>query len=169
MINKKNIQIFFLFILFIYGFYCALTIGKSWDTFHFINAGKDRLRYLLSLGIAENNEAINPAVYPAIYNTLSAFILQLFPRRFELEIFHLINFSVSFLAGIGVYKVSKELFNKEIAVCSFIIFIFFPLFFGHMAINDRDTIVTFCNIWTTYYVFRYLKFDKSKKKNIFFI
>ena len=50
MINKKNIQIFFLFILFIFGCYCALTIGKSWDTFHFINAGKDRLRYLLSLG-----------------------------------------------------------------------------------------------------------------------
>ena len=170
MINKKNIQIFFLFILFIFGCYCALTIGKSWDTFHFINAGKDRLRYLLSLGFLENKEQINPAIYPAIYNTLSAFILQLFPRKFELEVFHLINFSVSFLAAFGVYKVTKELFGKEIASYSFVIFILFPIFFGHMAINDRDTIVTFCNIWATYYTFRYLKFKKNKnKKYIFYL
>ena len=46
----------------------------------------------LSLGFLENKEQINPAIYPAIYNTLSAFILQLFPRKFELEVFHLINF-----------------------------------------------------------------------------
>ena len=163
MIIKKNSQFFFLFIIFIFGCYCALTIGKSWDTFHFINAGKERLKYLLSLGLVDNEEPINPAVYPAIYNTLSAFVLQLFPRKFELEVFHLINFSVSFLTAIGVYKISKKLFNKEIGRCAFLIFILLPIFFGHTAINDRDTIVTFCNIWTTYYVFQYLKFNSNKK------
>ena len=39
-----------------------------------------------------------------------------------------------------------------------------------MAINDRDTIVTFCNIWAIYYTFDILNLKKIKnKKYIFYL
>jgi len=170
-INKKNIiYFFFLTILVIFGIYCSISIGKSWDTFFFVNIGKERLSYLLSFGLLANDENFVSQLYPATYNTLSAFFLQLFPKTFELEGVHLINFTFSFIASIGVYKVSKKLFNKEIGVLSFIIFIFYPIFYGHMAINDRDTIVTFSNIWITFYSLQYLKLNSYKnKKYIYYL
>ena len=138
MINKKkNTYFFFLILIIIYGIYCALAIGKTWDTFLFINIGKERLAYLFSFGTNEISEQLIEQLYPAIYNTLSAFILQLFPKKFELEVFHLINFSVSFLTVLGIYKLSKKLFNKEIATFTFIIFLLYPIFFGHIN-KSRD-------------------------------
>ena len=101
---------------------------------------------------------------------MSAFILQLFPKKFELEVFHLINFFISFLTVIGVYKLAKKIFNRQIGTYASIIFLFFPIFFGHMSINDRDTITAFCNIWVTFYTLQYLKFNKEKnKKYIFYL
>lgn len=171
MINKKkNTYFFFLILIIIYGIYCALAIGKTWDTFLFINIGKERLAYLFSFGTNEISEQLIEQLYPAIYNTLSAFILQLFPKKFELEVFHLINFSVSFLTVLGIYKLSKKLFNKEIATFTFIIFLLYPIFFGHMSINDRDTVMAFCNVWISFYALQYLKFDtKKNKKYVFYL
>ena len=75
MINKKkNIYFFFLILVIIYGIYCSLAIGKTWDTFFFINIGKERLSYLFSFGTNEISEKLIEQLYPAIYNTLSAFI-----------------------------------------------------------------------------------------------
>ena len=99
MINqKKNYYFFLLIIIFLYGIYCSINIGKSWDTFHLVNIGKERLSYLLQLGTnSSTEENFSSLAYPAIYNTLSAFILMIFPIKFELEIFHLTNFLISFL------------------------------------------------------------------------
>ena len=168
--KKKNNYFFLLIIILLYGIYCSINIGKSWDTFHFIGIGKERLSYLLSFGINSSTENFLSAAYPAMYNTLSAFILQMFPMEFELEIFHLTNFSISFLTAIGVYKFTKKLFNQEIAIYTFLIFVTFPVFFGHMSINDRDTIVVFANIWIAFYTLQYLKLNKKKnKKYIFYL
>ena len=161
--KKKNNYFFLLIIILLYGIYCSINIGKSWDAFHFIGIGKERLSYLLSFGINSSTENFLSAAYPAIYNTLTAFILQMFPMKFELEIFHLTNFSISFLTAIGVYKFTKKLFNQEIAIYTFLIFVTFPVFFGHMSINDRDTIVVFANIWIAFYTLQYLKLNKKKK------
>jgi hypothetical protein len=167
--KKKNIYLFFLLPIFLYGIYCSLIIGKSWDAFFFINLGKERLAYLFSLGLKDQSEIFISEVYPGIYNTLSAFILQLFPKQFELNIFHLTNFSISTLVAVGTYKLTKKLFNKQIGICAFIIFILLPVFFGHMSINDRDTITAFSNIWISFYVLQYIKLNKDKKKKYIFI
>ena len=169
MINKKkNYYFFLLIIILLYGIYCSINIGKSWDTFHFINIGKERLSYLLWFGANSSKDNFSSAAYPAIYNTLSALILGIFPTKFELEIFHLTNFLISFLTSIGVYKFTKKLLNKKIAIYTFFIFITFPIFFGHMAINDRDTIIVFSNIWISFYALQYLKFNKVKNKKYIF-
>ena len=170
MINqKKNYYFFLLIIIFLYGIYCSINIGKSWDTFHFVNIGKERLSYLLQLGTnSSTEENFSSLAYPAIYNTLSAFILMIFPIKFELEIFHLTNFLISFLTSIGVYKFTKKLLNQKIAIYTFFIFITFPIFFGHMSINDRDTIIVFSNIWIAFYTLQYLKLNKEKNKKYIF-
>ena len=149
----------FLLPIFLYGIYCSLIIGKSWDAFFFINLGKERLAYLFSLGLKDQSEIFISEVYPGIYNTLSAFILQLFPKQFELNIFHLTNFSISTLVAVGTYKLTKKLFNKQIGIFAFIIFILLPVFFGHMSINDRDTVTAFSNIWISFYVLQYIKLN----------
>lgn len=165
MISSKNrINFFFLAIILSYGIYCALTIGKSWDSFFFIDIGKNRLSYLMSFGSSDFEERIISQLYPATYNTLSAFFLQIFPRSFELEAYHFLNFSISFLGAVGLYRLTKKLFNKNIGVLTFFIFILYPIFFGHMAVNDRDTVVLFSHIWITYYIFKYLDLNKKKNK-----
>ena len=74
MIKNKNKFIFYLIlILVVYGVYCAVTIGKNWDSFFFINIGKERLSYLLSFGQRALDEHYVAKMYPGIYNTLSAF------------------------------------------------------------------------------------------------
>lgn len=169
MINqKKNYYFFLLIVVLLYGIYCSVEIGKSWDTFHFINIGKERLTYLLWFGMKSYTEDFSSAAYPAIYNILSAPILLFFPSKFELEIFHLTNFLISFLTSVGVYKFTKKLLNKKIAIYTFFIFITFPIFFGHMSINDRDTIIVFSNIWIAFYSLQYLKLNKRKNKKYIF-
>ena len=151
MISKKKNQYFLIAILVIFGVYCSLNIGKAWDTFFFIQIGKERLAYLLSFGLNTSSESITTIKYPAIYNTLNAFFLQLFPKNFELQVFHIINFIISFLGALGVYRLTKYLFNKDTAKYTFAIFLLYPIFFGHMSINDRDPITIFCNIWIINY------------------
>ena len=113
MTKRKNKFIFyFLILLIIYGIYCAVIIGKNWDSFFFIDIGKDRLSYLLSLGQNSLNDHFVAKMYPGIYNTLSAFFLNIFPKSFELEGYHLINFTTSFFASVGLYKLTKEILNK---------------------------------------------------------
>lgn len=165
MISKKKNQYFLIAILVIFGVYCSLNIGKAWDTFFFIQIGKERLAYLLSFGLNTSSESITTIKYPAIYNTLNAFFLQLFPKNFELQVFHIINFIISFLGALGVYRLTKYLFNKDTAKYTFAIFLLYPIFFGHMSINDRDPITIFCNIWIIYYSLKYLQFNVKKNKN----
>ena len=171
MIKNKNKFIFYLIlILVVYGVYCAVTIGKNWDSFFFINIGKERLSYLLSFGQRALDEHYVAKMYPGIYNTLSAFFLSIFPNNFELEGYHLLNFTTSFFAAVGLYKLTKKIFNNECAILAFFIFFLNPIFFGHMAINDRDTVVIFSNIWITYYIFKYLDFNFNKnKKYVYYI
>ena len=162
-LNKNKIRFYWILPIIIYGFYCSITIGNAWDTFFFIEIGKNRLDYLLSLGLKPLNEGHYMAsTYIGIYNILNAFFLELAPRKFEVEFFHILNFIISFFSAIGLYKLVKQLFNSEIGFLTLFIFLLFPIFFGHMAINDRDTVVVFSNIWITYYAIKYFEFKKNK-------
>ena len=46
----KKVEISILVLLFVFAFYCALTIGISWDEIFEMNVGKERLKYLFSFG-----------------------------------------------------------------------------------------------------------------------
>jgi len=163
----KNI-IFYLIIIF--AIYCALIIGQSWDETSYLSLGKERLRYLLSFGFYDVKEVFwNSYHYPGISYTLKAFFVSLFPNKFEVEIIHLFNLSISLSAVFGISKISKELFNKKVSIIVFVIFILYPAFFGHMAINANDTVVTTCNVWFTYLALRYLKNQQSEKRKRYLI
>ena len=44
---------------------------------------------------------------------------------------------------------------------------FSPIYFGHLAINPKDTIIATSHFWTLYYVIKYLKSDDEFiRKNI---
>ena len=44
---------------------------------------------------------------------------------------------------------------------------FSPIYFGHLAINPKDTIIATANFWILYYVIKYLKSENvSLRKNI---
>ena len=160
---KKYYQIFY-FITFIYAFYCILNLSPPWDSFFYINLGKDRLNYLLSLGLDKVDYNYYEQIFAGIYLTITAFILNIFPKKFEMEVFYIINFLSSIVTTIGVYKLTRILFNQKIGYINAIIFLYYSIFFGHASINDRDAITVLCNIWITYYVFEYLKFNQVKNK-----
>ena len=42
--------------------------------------------------------------------------------------------------------------------------LFYPLFFGHMAFNSKDTILAFSHVWIFYYVLKYLKNQNFQKQ-----
>lgn len=158
LVKKK----FLLSLLFIYSLICALLIGDSWDLNDHLIMGKSTFNYLFSLGQIDNKENVYlREFYSSSYWAVVYFITQFFPKNFDLTIFKLINLLVGWLTIFGFYKFGKILFNREIGLIFFIILLFYPIFFGHMAINPKDTILAFCHIWIFYLILRYLK--KQKK------
>ena len=161
---KKSSSLF-LFAIFAYLIFCAIQLGVTWDTFFYYELGKDRLDYLLSFGRDDSFLRVPHSKYlPGAYSTISAFFVQFFPKKYLVESLYFINLSFSFLCLVGIYKISKELFNKEIAIITFIICFFNPIFFGHMAVNQNDNILTFANIWFFYYLLRYFKKQNENSK-----
>ena len=166
--EKQRILIFFLII---FSIYYALTIGVAWDEEYHIIQGKITLDYLFSLGKIDR-DFIYRENYSTIYWTLSYLIIKQFPIQYQFEISHLINLFFSLGAIIGIGKLSSELFNKKIGKIIFIILFFYPIFFGHMAINSKDTILAFSHIWITCLLFKYLKkqnLGEKTNKYIFYL
>ena len=60
----------------------------------------------------------------------------------------------------------KIFFNKIIGKITFVYIFFNPIFFGHMAMNSKDTIIAFSVVWFTYFTIRYLQKqnDDGKRK-----
>ena len=156
----KKTEVYTLTLLFIFVFYCALIIGISWDEIFVMTRGEERLKYLFSLGSYESAylmRAPNEEFYPGFYATLDTFIKKIFPKKFEFEIWHLINSIFSILTIFGIYRVSSILFNNKVGKIVFLLCFFNPIFFGHMAMNSKDTIVALANVWSTYIFLRYLQ------------
>jgi len=162
----KKINLTFLIIILLYSLFCASQLGMTWDTTFHYDLGKERLDYLFSLGSNKVNEDtyIYSKLYPGVYSTISALIVQFFPRKYIVEIIYLTNLTFSALTILGISKISTELFNKQIGKITFIICFFNPIFFGHMAINSIDTIIAFSNIWFFYITLKYLKNQGNKEK-----
>ena len=167
----KKINLIFLATLLLYSLYCAMQLGPTWDSSFYYEVGKDRLDYLFSLGSNEVDKNIVARRFlTGTYSTISAFFVQFFPRKYILESLYFINLSFSILAIFGIYKITKELFNKKIGQITFLLCFFNPIFFGHMAMNSNDTILAFSNIWFFYTVLKYFKNqEKINKKNKYVI
>ena len=171
LLSNKNLKILIILIFLIFSYYCSLLIGISWDELFEINRGKDRLKYLFSFGSYEVAPAQNDKYYPGFYSTIAAFLSTMFPKKYIYEAFHLINNTFSILTIFGLYRLVKILFNKYIGYLSFIVLFFYPTFFGHMAMNPKDTILSFSLIWTTICFFNYTENQNNlikRKKNILY-
>ena len=161
MIKTKQ-KILFLFLI-IFSIYCALTIGLAWDEKALIMQGKVAINYLLSLGKIED-DIFRREYYSPIYYSLKFLFIQIFPIKYQIEASHLINLIFSIGAVVGIKKLSKELFNENVGKIVFLILFFYPIFYGHMAFNSKDTIIAFCHVWIFYLCIRYIKKQYIKNK-----
>ncbi len=160
--HEEKIKILLIF----YALYCAVIIGVSWDEKYYHALGRINLNYLLSFGLLEENFH-QKYRYSTLYWSFSSLISQLAPIKYIIEIHHIINTIFGLLIILGIYQVTKNLFNKSIAKISSVFLFLIPFFFGHLAINSKDTIVTFAHVWTLYYLIKYsIKRFNLKKRLI---
>ncbi len=169
LLENKNFRLGIISILIMFSYYCSLSIGISWDELFEINRGQERLKYLFSLGSYDVAPVQNEKYYPGLYSTIAAFVSNIMPKKYIYETYHLINNTFSILTIFGLYRLSKLLFNENIAFISLIILFLNPTFFGHMAMNPKDTIIAFSLVWLTLTLFRYLAYQKNKNKRIKFV
>ena len=155
--NYKYIYLFLITSFLLFSLYCIFFIGIAYDQIFHIENGEKRLRYLLSLGSYDYYDILHLRYYPGLYDTVSAFLATVFPRKFYYESFHVINFVVGITGIIGLKKVVKLFFGSRVAKIFFLISIFTPVYFGHLSINPKDTIIATSNFWMMYYVIKYLK------------
>ena len=75
-------RLFILLVIF-FAIFNAINLGMSWDEpWHYKN-GIVRLKYLFSLGKYEHYDIwFNIKYYPGLYDVLSSFVSQIFPRKF---------------------------------------------------------------------------------------
>jgi len=152
---SKKIEIFLLLLLFSYALYCTFITGSFWDENFEIRIGKERLKYLFSFGSYKDFDFYNSKFYPGFYNTLAVFFTKMFPINIEIEIWRLSHVIFSILSIFGIYKITSKLFNKNIGKIVFLLCFLHPIFFGHMIMNSKDTIVVFANVWSTYLILQY--------------
>ena len=79
------------------------------------------------------------------------------PKKYEVQIHHIINLLFSISTIVGVSKISKFMFNRKVSKIVFLILFFNPIFFGHMSMNPKDTIIAFANVWSIYFIITYLQ------------
>jgi len=166
---SKKVEISIIALLIIFAFYCALSIGSSWDEIFVMTRGEERLKYLFSLGSYESSHTLyypNERFYPGFYPTVATFFKNMFPKKYEIEAWHLINSLFSIFTFFGIYKISSILFNKKVGKIVFLLCFLNPIFFGHMAMNSKDTIVALSHVWTTYIFLRYIK-KQNKNENCY--
>ena len=169
--NKILSSLIILMIFF--AWWCALIIGLSWDEyFHHIN-GLVRYNFLISLGDFQKFEFRNNKFYPGLYDTISYAFGQIFlliNKKFYVQnidlIMHVVNISFSSLSILGLYLLTKEIFNKKIALFSVLLTLLNPFFFGHMGMNSKDIIVFFSFIWFCYFFYLYCKKEDKIFKNL---
>ena len=70
---------------------------------------------------------------------------------------------------VGGYQIVKKIFNKTIAKTSSLFLLLLPFFFGHLAINNKDVIVTFAHVWIVYYLIKYIIKNHNFKRRLFLI
>ena len=94
----------------------------------------------------------------------SDLLLKIFPGKL-LGIKHFTNLIFSCLTLIGLFLISKKIFNKKIAYLATLLCFLNPFFFGHISITPKDTLSCFALVWFTYYAYKYcINFEKKRLK-----
>ncbi len=158
--NKINQKIL-LFFLFSFSVYCALIIGETWDERAHLTQGKITLDYLFSLGKIDK-DLFYREFYSPIYWSLLYLLTNVIPNIYQVEATHFVNLVFSIGGIFGIARICKILFDKNVGNLAFLILFFYPIYFGHMAFNSKDTILSFCHVWLTYLILTYLKKQNSK-------
>lgn len=170
-----NLAKLLIFLLLVLSFINSYFLGLSWDEPFHNFLGMLRFEYLKSFGEFKNfNFSSVDQFYPGLFDTISFLISYTFGNiypnfvneNFDL-IKHFINLIFSIMSLLGLYLVSKKIFNYEIAIFSLLFTILNPFFFGHISINPKDIIIFFSFIWSIYFFIEYLQNQKSKSYNIF--
>ena len=81
------------------------------------------------------------------------------PIKKEVYAHHLINLFFSFSALIAVSQITRIIFNQKVSNIVFLIAFLNPIFFGHMSMNPKDTIIAFSFAWSIYLILRYFKYQ----------
>ena len=169
----NKILLTFLSFVLLLSWWSSLTIGLSSDEyFHHIN-GLVRFKYLITLGEFDGYDFRNNEFYPGLYDTLSyalGQIILLINKKFYANnidfVMHLVNVSFSSLSILGLYLLTKKLFNTNIAILASLITLLNPFFFAHMGMNSKDLIIFFSLIWFCYYFYLYCTEDEKIIKNL---
>ena len=163
---NKKIENTVLFLLISYSFYIATIVGMGWDELTHYKNGKNILRYILSFGNLEYRSLGLPFHF-GLYDTLAHFIALNFSSKYYVFSHHITNLFFSIFAIFGIYQLTKFFFNKKLSKIVFIFSFINPIFFGHMAVNPKDTIIAFSYIWISLLILKYIKFqqiyDKRKR------
>ena len=146
--------IFYIFILF--SIYVAIIIGETWDESYHYEIGKITFNYIFSFGQI-NKDLFYREVYSPLLWMVQYFISLIFPINYKTEVMHVINLFFALTAAFGLKKITKILFNSRVSEYSFVLLLFYPVFFGHMSINSKDIFLASCHVWILYYVLKYLR------------
>ena len=126
----KKVEISILATVCLFGLYCALIVGSSWDEIFQMNIGKERLKYIFSFGSYKDYEFYRyTEFYPGFYNTLAIFVTKIFPNKYEIQIWHLTNTIFSISTVFGIYKITSNLFDKKVGKIVFLLCFINPIFF----------------------------------------
>ena len=164
----NNIALCIIIFLLLFSVYCALNIGLSWDEVQRHWQGAMRTDYFKSLEFGKFEfkrggwSEIEPGLYDTFNFAITDLLLKIFPGKL-IGIKHSINLTFSLLSLIGLFLLSKKIFNKEIAYLATLLCFLNPFFFGHMSMNPIDTIISFSLIWFAYSIYLYcVNFEKKR-------
>ena len=149
----------------LFGLYCSLVIGSSWDEPFTNNNALAKINFIKSFGKNLDYLKYNDFHNPGFYEVILAFISNQFSKLLVYEIRHIINLILSFLTLVGVFLVTKICFDKKISLLVVLFCLVNPFFFGMMSITIRDMPICFAYVWSLYFCIQYVKnFSNNKNK-----
>ena len=166
--NLNKISLSLIGLLLLFAIFCSVNIGMSWDEPQRHWQGAIRADYLKSLSFGKFQfkpggwSEIEPGLYDTFSFLISDLLLKIFPGKL-LGIKHFTNLAFSCLTLVGLFLISKNILNKKIAYLATLLCLVNPFFFGHMAINPVDTIISFALVWFAYFAYMYcINFEKKR-------
>ena len=172
--NLNRITLSLITLLLLFAIFCSINIGMSWDEPQNHWQGAIRADYLKSLEFGKFKfkpggwSEIEPGLYDTFQFLITDLLLKIFPGKL-IGIKHLINLTFSFSALIGLFLISKKVFNKEVAYLATFLCFINPFFFGHMSMNPKDTISCFALVWFAYFTYMYcINFENKRLRFLIF-